>query len=144
MLNPWILLAIVLSWGIATATGWKLRGDHEAAVKLDQALAYAEAIVEEQNRVTAVSDKSEKELADARVSARTREAKLREELKNAQYATCVLPDFGRVLFNSAVRDANSAASGKPVESVPSAGATGSAGNDGRPTARVDGKHGLVP
>lgn len=143
MLNPWILLAIALSWVFTTATGWKLRGDHEAAVKLEQALAYAGAIVDEQDRVTSVADKAEKDLAAARTAARSREARIREELKDAKYSTCFLPDSGRVLFNAAVRDANRSATGQPVESVPAAGVSGTASNDGRPSARVDSKHGLV-
>lgn len=143
LLNPWVLLFLIGMLITSFFTGYKVRGDAEKAKQLEQALAYAGAIVDEQNRVTEASDKAEKDLATARIAARTREARLREELKDAKYSTCVLPDSGRLLFNAAVRDANRSATGQPVESVPASGTTGSTGNDGRPTARVDSKHGLV-
>lgn len=132
MFNPWLLLAVVLSWGVATATGWKLRGDHEAATKLEAALAYADMVRDEQNRSAKIATDAERDLAEIRLRARTREEKLRGELNNATYRTCFVPESGRMLYNAAVRDANNSATGQSGESVPAAGEPAVAGNDGRP------------
>lgn len=130
--NPWVLLAIILAMGASAASGWKMRGDHEAANLYDAALAYASSYEAEAGRVTDVSAQAEKDIADQRTRAKAREAKLRKELENATYRTCLVPESGRMLYNAAVRDARAAATGQPVESVRDADAARPAGNDGRP------------
>ena len=132
LFNPWVLLTIALSLGVATASGWKLRGDHEKAKQYEAALAYAAAYEAEAGRVADVSAQAEKDIADQRTRAKAREAKLRKELENATYRTCLVPESGRMLYNAAVRDARAAATGQPVESVRDADAARPAGNDGRP------------
>lgn len=131
LFNPWVLLTIALSLVVATASGWKLRGDHEKAKQYEAALAYAAAYEAEAGRVTDVSAKAEKDLADIRAKSKQREAALRKEFENATYRTCMLPESGRMLYNAAVRDARAAASGQPVEPVRNADAARSAGDDGR-------------
>ena len=132
LFNPWVLLTIALSLGVATASGWKLRGDHEKAKQYEAALAYAEAYETEAKRSADVSAQAEKDIADQRTRAKAREAKLRKELENATYRTCLVPESGRMLYNAAVRDARAAATGQPVESVRDTDAARPAGNDGRP------------
>lgn len=135
--NPWILLAILLAMGASGAVGWKARGDHEKAQQLEAALAYAELVRNEQDRSAKVAADAERDLAEARLRAKRTEAKLRGELNNAIYRTCVVPESGRMLYNAAVRDARATATGKPVESVRDAGTASAPGNDGRPAAGGD-------
>lgn len=135
--NPWILLAILLAMGTSGAVGWKARGDHEKAKQLETALAYAELVRNEQDRSAKVAADAERDLAKVRASAKRREAGLRKELNNAIYSTCVVPESGRMLYNAAVRDARSAATGQPVESVRDAGTAAAPGNDGRLAAGGD-------
>jgi len=135
--NPWILLAILFAMGASGAVGWKARGDHEKAKQLEAALAYAELVRNEQDRSAKVAADAERDLAEARIRAKRTEARLRGELTNAIYRTCVVPESGRMLYNAAVRDARSTATGQPVESVRDAGAAAATGNDGRPAAGGD-------
>jgi hypothetical protein len=132
LFNPWVLLAIILAMGASAASGWKMRGDHEKAKQYEAALAYAAAYEAEVGRVADVSAKAEKDLADQRAKAKGREAKLRKELENATYRTCLVPESGRMLYNAAVRDARAAATGQPVESMRDTDAARPPGNDGRP------------
>ena len=132
LFNPWVLLTIILAMGASAASGWKMRGDHEKAKQYEAALAYAAAYEAEAGRVADVSAQAEKDIADQRTRAKAREAKLRKELENATYRTCLVPESGRMLYNAAVRDARAAATGQPVESVRDADAARPAGNDGRP------------
>ena len=134
LFNPWVLLTIALSLGVATASGWKLRGDHEKAKQYEAALAYAAAYEAEAGRVADVSAQAEKDIADQRTRAKAREAKLRKELENATYRTCLVPESGRMLYNAAVRDARAAATGQPVESMRDTDAARPPGNDGRPAS----------
>ncbi len=134
LFNPWVLLGIVL-FGVTTFfSGYKVRGDAEKAKQLEQAIAYAELVRDEQDRSAKIAADAERDLAKVRIRAKQREVGLREELTNATYRTCILPDSGRVLYNAAVRDARFAATGQPVESVRDAGTPATAGNDGRPAA----------
>lgn len=134
LFNPWVLLAIILAMGASAASGWKKRGDHEKAKQYEAALAYAAAYEAEAGRVADVSAQAEKDIADQRTRAKAREAKLRKELENATYRTCLVPESGRMLYNAAVRDARAAATGQPVESVRDTDAARPAGNDGRPAS----------
>lgn len=134
LFNPWVLLTIALSLGVATASGWKLRGDHEKAKQYEAALAYAAAYESEAQRSSDISAKAEQDLAKQRSNAKAREAALRKEFENATYRTCMLPESGRMLYNAAVRDARAAATGQPVESVRDTDAARPTGNDGRPAS----------
>lgn len=132
LFNPWVLLFLIGMMATSFFSGYKVRGDAEKAKQLETALAYAELVRNEQDRVTQVSTDAERDLEKVRKSAKQREARLREELKHASYSTCIVPESGRMLYNAAVRDARSVASGQPEQPVHDAGATPPAGNDGRP------------
>ena len=132
MLNPWLILSVIGMMAVSFFSGYKVRGDHEKAQQYAAAVAYAEAYEAEAGRVADVSAQAEKDIADQRTRAKAREAKLRKELENATYRTCLVPESGRMLYNAAVRDARAAATGQPVESMRDADAARPAGNDGRP------------
>lgn len=135
--NPWIIIAVIVALAGSWLTGWQMRGDHEDAARYDAALAYAAAYESEVGRVADVSAQAEKDLAEIRTKARTREAQLRGELNHATYRTCMLPESGRMLYNAAVRDANSSTPGESGKPVPATGTTTQPGNDGRPAADGD-------
>lgn len=44
IMNPWIILGLFVALALSAASGWRLRGDHEAAKLHAQAVAYAEEI----------------------------------------------------------------------------------------------------
>ena len=134
MLNPWLILSVIGMMAVSFFSGYKVRGDHEKAKQYEAALAYAAAYEAEAGRVADVSAQAEKDIADQRTRAKAREAKLRKELENATYRTCLVPESGRMLYNAAVRDARAAATGQPVESVRDTDAARPAGNDGRPAS----------
>lgn len=134
MLNPWLILSVIGMMAVSFFSGYKVRGDYEKAKQYEAALAYAAAYEAEVGRVADVSAQAEKDIADQRTRAKAREAKLRKELENATYRTCLVPESGRMLYNAAVRDARAAATGQPVESMRDADAARPAGNDGRPAA----------
>lgn len=54
-MNPWPLLAWIVTLAAAVAGGWQLRGDHEAAKQLKIAEANASALKVKQDQVTALS-----------------------------------------------------------------------------------------
>lgn len=134
MLNPWLILSVIGMMAVSFFSGYKVRGDYEKAKQYEAALAYAAAYEAEVGRVADVSAQAEKDIADQRTRAKAREAKLRKELENATYRTCLVPESGRMLYNAAVRDARAAATGQPVESMRDADAARPAGNDGRPAS----------
>ena len=134
MLNPWLIIGVIGMMAVSFFSGYKVRGDHEKAKQYEAALAYAAAYEAEAGRVADVSAQAEKDIADQRTRAKAREAKLRKELENATYRTCLVPESGRMLYNAAVRDARAAATGQPVEPVRDTDAARPAGNDGRPAS----------
>ena len=135
--NPWIIIAVLVALAGAWLTGWEMRGDKADAEKLEAALAYAQLVRDEQDRSAQIASDFERDMAQARTRARTREAQLRGELNNATYRTCMLPESGRMLYNAAIRDANRATASEPVKPVPAAGTPAQPGNDGRPAADGD-------
>lgn len=135
--NPWVIIAVLVALAGAWLTGWEMRGDKADAEKLEAALAYAELVRNEQDRSAQIASDFERDMAQARTRARTREAQLRGELNNATYRTCMLPESGRMLYNAAIRDASRSTPSEPKQPVPAAGATAQPGNDGRPAADGD-------
>lgn len=107
--NPWVLLGFIASLALAVATGWKLRGDHEGAEKLSQALAYAEEVKRRQGRVDALAV----DLETARAAQKPKDRIITKEV--VRYET-VVPAVRRCSLDGAWRLLHdAAATGNPTE-----------------------------
>lgn len=106
MLAIKLLMLIVVACG-AFAGGWQSRGWREDSNRLDDALAYAEAIRTEQARADQIAADTEKRLRALRTASRKQEQETAREIENPDYR-CNLPVSGRLLIRSDVRSANAA------------------------------------
>lgn len=108
---PYRILALVLAI-LGLVSGGFFYGLHvahgEAAQeKLDQALAYAKVIREEQARGEQIASDSEATIATLRAGQRARSERVINETEKPAYR-CALPDLGRLLIRSSIREANAA------------------------------------
>lgn len=107
-----LLLLIAIAGG-AFAGGWQSRGWREDAQRLDDALAYAEAIRSEQARADEIAADAEKRLRVLRSAARKMEQETAREIENPAYR-CPLPVSGRLLLRADIRQANAARLADPA------------------------------
>lgn len=101
------LILLMAVAGGAFVGGWQSRGWREDAQRLDDALAYAEAIRAEQARADQIEADTEKRLRFLRTAARNMERDTAREIEKPDYR-CVLPVSGRLLLRADVRAANAA------------------------------------
>lgn len=107
------LLLLIAASCAAFAGGWQSRGWREDARRLDDALAYAEAIRTEQARADQIATDTEKRLRVLRTAARKIEQETAREIENPAYR-CPLPVSGRLLLRADVRAANAARIADPA------------------------------
>lgn len=85
-MNPWPLLAWIVTLAAAVAGGWQLRGDHEAAKQLKAAEATAQLLKVKQDQVTKLSA----DLETARAAQAPKDRIITREV--VRYAQITPPD----------------------------------------------------
>lgn len=103
-----VLLAIGLAGG-GFAYGLHVAHGEAAQEKLEQALAYAKALADEQVRGEQIASDAEKRIAILRAGQRQRSEEIIHETAKPDYR-CAVPESGRLLLRTTIRAANAARS----------------------------------
>lgn len=122
-MTPWLyglggslIAGALLGW---TVRDWKSASDTLAAQNAAQE-RYEKLAAELSERALAYEDLAQQ----IRASERTNRVEIREVFRNVEVpSNCAVPDAAVSVLNNAVRDANAAATGQPLQSVPSPAAT---------------------
>jgi hypothetical protein len=108
-MNPLVAKLLILAGVVvfAGATGWKLRGDHDAADRLAEAEAMGQELVRRQGLVEDTAKAFEVFKAKSLITQREQQRKLNDEInKNPVYRECAVPDDGLRLLNDQIDSAN--------------------------------------
>ena len=109
-MNPLVAKLLILAGIVvfAIATGWEIRGDHDAADRLAEAEAMGKELVRRQALVEDTSAAFEAFKQKQVYIKREQQRKLNNETtSNPVYRECVVPDSGLRLLNDQIDAANS-------------------------------------
>ena len=127
-----VIAVIIFALGAGSAVKveeWRFAAKEAAQVK-----AQHEAQVAEDKRTNTIAARFAKAIADLKVNNAATNAKVLNELAQAVYTQCVVPDSGRVLLDSSADALNAAAGLAPAPAANPAPVPKPAGknDDGRP------------